>query len=94
MVGPIPSVTLSVALLTVLLLVVALGLALLGSTVLLPQGAPAVLMVLAAALFLGLQVVVFRVFGLHSRADQEPSETSGPEDDERDDDPDWRAWNG
>ena len=83
------SVTLSVVLLSVLLLAVALGLALLGSTVLLPQGGAAVLMVLGAMVFLGLQVCVFRLFGLRSQADKKPAD-----DEDSDDDPDWRAWHG
>ncbi len=91
-------VTLSVVLLSALLLVVALGLALLGSTVLFPQGGAAVLMVLAAVGFLALQICVFRLFGLHSRADDEPTDEAGLGDDAPADgdenDGDWRAWRG
>ena len=97
------SVTVSVVLLSALLLAVALGLALLGSTVLFPQGGAAVLMVVAAVGFLALQICVFRLFGLRSQADEDPSGEAGlgdggsgdgaPGEDAADDE-DWRAWRG
>lgn len=90
------NVTLSVVLLSALLLAVALGLALLGSTVLFPQGGAAVVMVLAAMGFLALQVCVFRLFGVRSQADEEPSDEAGLGDEDPGDsdevDRDWRAW--
>ena len=77
--------------LSALLLLVAVGLALLLSTVLAPQGGATLLSVLAGALFLALQVIVFKALGLRSRADRTQA---NEDDDERDNDPDWRAWNG
>jgi len=77
--------------LSALLLLVAVGLALLLSTVLAPQGGATLLAVLAGSLFLALQVIVFKVLGLRSRADRTPA---NEDDDEHDNDPEWRAWNG
>ncbi|MFT7462258.1 MAG: hypothetical protein ACI9EF_000596 [Pseudohongiellaceae bacterium] len=102
--------TVSVILLSFLLFVVALGLALLASTVLFPQGGPALLIAIAAVGFLGLQAFVFRLLGLRSQADklaqtEEPhSESSSAgqgnlegavdENNEREAGRDWRAWKG
>ena len=75
-----------VALLALLVLLIGLALALLGSTVMLPQGSVVVLGALACGVFLAVQLLLFRWLGLRSPAD---------EDDRPDpDDPDWRAWRG
>ena len=51
-----------------------LGLVLLLSTVLLPQAQPMVLLVAGVAVFLGIQLAIFKLVGLRSAADQ-----GGPE---------------
>jgi hypothetical protein len=90
------SSSLSGALLIGLLLVVGLGLAALGSAVMLPQGGAVVLFLAGGGLaFLGLQLLVFRLIGLRSKAD-DPSD-AGPDHaskTEVDEDEDWRAWRG
>lgn len=90
------SSSLSGALLIGLLLVVGLGLAALGSAVMLPQGGAVVLLLAGGGLaFLGLQLLVFRLIGLRSKADDGPRDgpdaasTADTEEDE-----DWRAWRG
>lgn len=79
---------LSVGLLCVLLVVVVVLLTLLGSTVL-PQAGAGLIFVLALAAFLLVQVWIFRLLGLRSRADQ-----NDDEEPPADEDPDWRAWRG
>ena len=79
----------SLGLLIGLLLLIGVGLALLGSAVLMPQ-AGVLGVLLALTLFLLSQVVVFRAFGLRSRADEDPEAALK----EKDDETDWRAWRG
>ena len=80
----------SLGLLIGLLLLIGVGLALLGSAVLMPQAGVLGVLLVALTLFLLSQVVVFRAFGLRSRADEEPEGGSN----EKDDESDWRAWRG
>jgi hypothetical protein len=63
-------------------------------------GAPAMLLpapgwvALAIVAFILIQLVLFRLFGLHSRADEEPEEPSAGDPDPKREDQDWRAWRG
>ena len=83
---------------TALLLVV-----LIAAVALLPLlGGPALLLpaagwvALAMAAFILVQLALFRLFGLHSRADEEPETPGGADGDaeKQPDDRDWRAWRG
>ena len=74
--------------LAVLLVAVVVGLALLGGTVYLPLGGWAVLGAVVLVGFLGVQLLLFRVLGLRSAAD-EARAGDGEASDE-----DWRAWRG
>lgn len=80
----------SIGLLIGLFFVVGTVLALMGSAVLIPQGGVVGVLLVAALLFLCAQLAVFRVFGLRSKADEEPGSVTPPGDD----DSDWRAWRG
>jgi len=83
---------LSSALLLVLLVAVAMALGLLGGAVLLPQLGALGWVAVGLGLFLALQLLLFRLFGLHSRADDD---AAGPADEKPPDPPDdWRAWRG
>ncbi len=95
----------SIALLIGLFFVVGMVLALMGGAVLIPQGAAVGVLLAAAAVFLAIQLVLFRLFGLVSDADQAgatPSSDSGQDeqpladvDAEPDDaEAEWRAWRG
>ncbi|RKY21409.1 MAG: hypothetical protein DRQ55_04560 [Planctomycetota bacterium] len=92
----------SSALLIGLLLLLGLGLAGLASAVMLPQGGAVVLLLAGAvSAFLGLQLLIFRLMGLRSRADQGAGERSprgsdgqAPDDEAPPADADWRAWRG
>lgn len=90
------SSSLSGALLIGLLLVVGLGLAALGSAVMLPQGGAVVLLLAGGGLaFFGLQLLVFRLIGLRSKADDVPR--GGPDEApaaDVEEEEDWRAWRG
>ena len=63
-------------------------------------GGPAMLLpaagwvALAMVAFIAIQLVLFRLFGLRSRADEEPDETPPKDPDDKRDDQDWRAWRG
>jgi len=83
----------SVVLLVGLLFVVALALAALGSAVLLPQGAAAIVVVALVLVFLGVQLLVFRFMRLRSQADEAVGEGE-QEAVGTDADPEWRAWRG
>src|SRR5690349_7433887 len=90
---------LSVGLLVVTLIVVAAGLGLLGGLVLLPQLGAVGWVAIGALLFLGLQLLLFRAFGLRSKADDEASadeayEKPAESTEESERDGDWRAWRG
>jgi hypothetical protein len=93
-VTPMPSPRLSrgwsIGLLIGVFFIVGTVLALMGSAVLIPQGAAVGVLLLAAVVFLVSQLAVFRLFGLRSRADEDPEQTDPPGDD----DSDWRAWRG
>ena len=80
----------SIGLLIGLLVLIGLGLALLGSAVLMPQAGVVGFLVIALTLFLVLQLVVFRAFGLRSKADEDPEAARSTKEDETD----WRAWRG
>jgi hypothetical protein len=86
----------SAGLLVVTLIVVAAGLGLLGSLVFLPQLGAVGWVAIGALLFLGVQLLVFRLFGLRSKADDEaaPAEPKPEPDEPADEDGDWRAWRG
>jgi hypothetical protein len=77
----------------VLLAVVALLPLLGGPAMLLPAAGWVAIAIVA---FILLQLGLFRLFGLRSRADEEPDESppAGPEARDQDDDQDWRAWRG
>ena len=65
-----------------------------GPAFLLPTAGWAALVMIA---FIGIQLALFRLFGLRSRADEEPDEPedSAPGDpDAKGDNQDWRAWRG
>ena len=90
---------LSVGLLLVTLIVVAAGLGLLGGLVLLPQLGAVGWVAIGALFFLGLQLLLFRAFGLRSKADEDASAAEEPAKptetpSEGDGDSDWRAWRG
>jgi hypothetical protein len=92
---------LSAGLLLVTLIVVAAGLGLLGGLVFLPQLGAVGWVAIGALLFLGVQLLMFRVFGLRSRADDEAKKAEQAEEPaEKEDsgesksDGDWRAWRG
>ena len=90
---------LSAGLLLVTLIVVAAGLGLLGSLVFLPQLGAVGWVGLGALLFLGVQLLMFRAFGLRSRADDEakkaePSDEPAETEGEGESAGDWRAWRG
>lgn len=96
---------LSAGLLLLTLIVVAAGLGLLGGLVLLPQLGAVGWVAIGALFFLGLQLLLFRAFGLRSKADDEaeaeetrskPAESEGESEGETKgkDDGDWRAWRG
>jgi len=87
--APRLSPALSVGLLFILLLGIGLVLGLMGSAVLIPQGGAIGVLIVGALLFLGVQLMMFRLFGLRSAADERPEEPA-----EKDEDPDWRAWRG
>ena len=55
-----------------------------------PQAGVLGVLLVALTLFLLSQVVVFRAFGLRSRADEDPEAALK----EKDDETDWRAWRG
>lgn len=80
----------SIGLLIGVLFVVGLVLALMGSAVLMPQGAAVGVLLVAAVLFLCAQLAVFRILGLRSQADEQPDPEATPDDE----DSDWRAWRG
>jgi len=86
------------ALIVALLVAVAVVLALLGGAVLLPQLGAVAWVAVVAVLFLGLQLLLFRAFGLRSRADDDADAREagrpGAPGAEDDDDRDWRAWRG
>jgi hypothetical protein len=75
-------------------------LGLLGAMVMLPQLGAVGWVAVGLALFLAVQLVLFRLFGLRSRADEEAGDEAAEEqppvsdDAEPDDDADWRAWRG
>jgi hypothetical protein len=79
------------ALLLIVLVLLAAGLGLLGGLVFLPQLGAVGWVAIGGVLFLGLQLLLFRAFGLRSRADEEGPE-GAPSHDAPDDD--WRAWRG
>lgn len=85
------------ALLTGVLVAVAGVLSLLGGVVLLPQLGAVAWVTIGAVLFLGLQLLLFRLFGLRSRADDEAArredEQQPPGRNAAGGD-DWRAWRG
>ena len=95
---------LSFVLLMALLVIVAFGLSALGGLILLPQLGALGWVAVGLLLFLGLQLVLFRLFGLRSRADEEAdareergddgepprAEGESPQSEEGD----WRAWRG
>jgi hypothetical protein len=86
----------SAGLLVVTLIVVAAGLGLLGSLVFLPQLGAVGWVAIGALLFLGVQLLMFRLFGLRSKADDEstPAEPKPEPDKPAEGDGDWRAWRG
>lgn len=63
-------------------------------------GGPALLLpaagwvALAMVAFILVQLALFRLLGLHSRADEEPDESPPKDPDAKQDDQDWRAWHG
>jgi len=79
-------VTRSWGLALVLLLVLALLMPVLGGPVLLLQGGAMLWVVVLLVALVGLQLLVFRLLGLRSDADEE---AEPPRDDS-----DWRAWRG
>ena len=95
----------SSSLLLLVLLAVAGLVALLGGSVFLPQAGLFVWIALGLLVFLGANLLVFRLLGLRSRADEEPEKVA-PDDDNGGDvptgtarkdgtaDADWRAWRG
>jgi hypothetical protein len=90
---------LSAGLLLATLIVVAAGLGLLGSLVFLPQLGAVGWVAIGALLFLGVQLLMFRAFGLRSRADDdakgaEPADEPAKKEDDGESDGDWRAWRG
>jgi len=91
------------ALLAVVLLAsVGVVLGVLGGLVLLPQLGAVGWVAIGLVLFLGVQLALFRLFGLRSRADEHEAADSDTDDDtpeaegERDEraSGDWRAWRG
>jgi hypothetical protein len=78
----------NVGLLLLLLLAVGAIVPLLGGAVLLPQSGLLVWVLVGGALFLGVQLLIFKAFGLRSRADEPRGE------DPPGDAGDWRAWRG
>jgi hypothetical protein len=80
----------SLGLLLLLLVVAAAIVPLLGGAVLLPQSGLLVWVIVGFALFLGVQLLIFKALNLRSRADEPPEEKGGEDRDERD----WRAWRG
>jgi len=98
--APWHRLALSSLLLVVLLASVAAVLGLLGGLVLLPQLGAVGWVAIGLLLFLGVQLALFRLFGLRSQADEESEARAGddapappPEEDE-DTTGDWRAWRG
>ena len=88
---------LSAGLLLVTLILVAAGLGLLGGMVMLPQLGAVGWVAIGALFFLGLQLLLFRVFGLRSKADDDASTEEAkpkPTETPSEDDDDWRAWRG
>jgi hypothetical protein len=90
------------ALLAVVLLAsVGAVLGVLGGLVLLPQLGAVGWVAIGLLLFIGVQLVLFRLFGLRSRADEQQAERDTDDDEpeadaERDERTggDWRAWRG
>lgn|SRR5262245_19755342 len=89
---------LSAGLLVLTLIVVAAGLGLLGGLIFVPQLGAVGWVAIGALLFLGLQLLLFRAFGLRSKADDEAQRREPPpepsEEPEGEGDEDWRAWRG
>jgi len=79
-------------LLVLLLVAVVALLPLLGGPALLLPAAGWVALAMVA--FIAIQLALFRLFGLHSRADEEPDESAQKDPDAKPDDQDWRAWRG
>ena len=91
---------LSAGLLLVTLIVVAGGLGLLGGLVLLPQLGAVGWVAVGALFFLGVQLLLFRAFGLRSKADDEADTNAKetgevkPEEPTDEQGADWRSWRG
>ena len=79
------------ALLLLVLVVLGAGLGLLGGLVFLPQLGAVGWVAIGGLLFLGVQLLLFRAFGLRSRADEDEPQQAAPPDAPGDD---WRAWRG
>jgi len=97
--APWHRLALSSLLLVVLLASVAAGLGVLGGLVMLPQMGAVGWVALGLLIFLAVQLALFRLFGLRSRADEEAERKAGDEPDRPDEggeesDGDWRAWRG
>ncbi len=87
---------LSSLLLLALMVAVAAVLGLVGGIVMLPQLGALGWVAVGLGLFLALQLVLFRLLGLRSRADDDAESRDEPPagDQPADDSGDWRAWRG